>query len=90
LEAEFNEPSQLIIDEDGSIIMADSKNHCIRKITSDGMVSTLIGKGGIAGYQDGNPEDALFDQPTGIAIDKDYNIYVADYNNNVVRKLSVE
>jgi hypothetical protein len=89
-EAEFNGPSQLIIDEDGSIIMADALNHCIRKITPDGMVSTLIGKGGIAGYQDGNPEDALFDEPTGIAIDKDYNIYVADYNNNVVRKLSVE
>jgi hypothetical protein len=90
LEAEFNKPHQIIIDEDGSIIVADRGNHCIRKITPDGMVTTIIGKGGIAGYQDGNPEDALFDEPTGIAIDKDYNIYVADYNNNVIRRLSVE
>jgi sugar lactone lactonase YvrE len=90
LEAEFNAPVQLIVDKDGSVVVADSKNHCIRKITPDGMVSTLIGKGGVAGYLDGNPEDALFDTPTGVAIDKDYNIYVADYNNNVVRKLSVQ
>ncbi|MDR3184444.1 MAG: IPT/TIG domain-containing protein [Prevotellaceae bacterium] len=90
LEAEFNGPHQLIIDEDGSVLVADRFNHCIRKITPDGMVSTIIGKGSIAGYQDGNPEDALFDEPTGVAIDKDYNIYVADYNNNVIRRLSVE
>jgi hypothetical protein len=90
LEAEFNTPSQVIVDSDGSVIVADRMNHCIRKISPDGMVSTLIGKGGMAGYQDGNPEDALFNEPRGVAIDKNNNIYVADYNNNVVRKLAVE
>ena len=90
LQAEFNAPYQMVVDMDGSLVIAERYNHCIRKITPDGMVSTLIGKGGVAGYQDGNPEDALFDQPYGLAIKSDGTIYVADANNNVVRKLSVE
>jgi len=90
LEAEFRTPSQLVVDKDGSVYVADRGNHCIRRITPDGMVSTVIGKGGIAGYQDGNPEDALFNNPRGVAIDDEGNIYVADYENNVVRKLAVE
>ena len=90
LEAEFNQPSQIVVDRDGSVYVADRGNHCIRRITPDGMVSTVIGKGTIAGYQDGNPEDALFNNPRGVAIDKDGTIYVADYENNCVRKLSVE
>jgi hypothetical protein len=89
LDSEFNFPVQVVVDSDGSVIVADQDNHCIRRISPDGMVSTLIGKGGMAGYVDGNPEDALFNKPKGVAIDKDYNIYVADYDNNVVRKLSV-
>ena len=90
LEAEFNGPSQIVVDQTGTIFVADRYNHCIRRITPDGMVSTVIGKGGVAGYQDGNPEDALFDEPLGVAIDKDGNIYVAEWGNNVVRKLAVE
>ncbi|MDR2385669.1 MAG: IPT/TIG domain-containing protein [Tannerella sp.] len=90
LHAEFHTPSQVCVDQDGSVMVADRGNHCIRRISADGMVSTVIGKGGIAGYVDGNPEDALFNSPRGVAIDKDYNIYVADYENNVVRKLAIE
>ena len=90
LQAEFNQPSQIVIDKDGSMYIADRLNHCIRRITPDGMVSTVIGKGGIAGYQDGNPEDALFDNPRGVAIDDEGTIYVADYENNCVRKLAIE
>jgi sugar lactone lactonase YvrE len=90
LQSEFNNPVQVCVDQDGSVLVADMNNHCIRRITVDGMVSTVIGKGGIAGYVDGNPEDALFNHPKGVAIDKDFNIYVADYDNNVVRKLAIE
>jgi hypothetical protein len=90
LEAEFNGLRQLTVDGDGSLIIGDRDNHCIRRISPDGMVTTLIGKGGVAGYVDGNPEDALFNHPQGVAIDKDYNIYVGDYDNNVVRKLTVQ
>ncbi|MDR2472829.1 MAG: IPT/TIG domain-containing protein [Tannerella sp.] len=90
LQSEFNNPVQVTVDQDGSVIVADMNNHCIRKISPDGMVSTVIGKGTVAGYVDGNPEDALFNHPKGVAIDKDFNIYVADYDNNVVRKLAIE
>jgi hypothetical protein len=91
LEAEFGGfLSQVVFDEEGSLIVADVNNHCIRKITTDGMVSTIIGQPKKAGYVDGNADDALFDQPYGMAIDKDYNIYIADQGNNCIRKLSIE
>jgi len=90
LEAEFNFPHQMVIDSDGSLVVADRYNHCIRRISRDGMVSTVIGKGGIRGYQDGNPEDALFYEPCGMAIDKHGNLYVADALNSVIRKLAVQ
>ena len=90
LDAEFRGPTQIVILPNGDMYVADSGNHCIRKITPDGMVTTLIGKGGIAGYQDGNPEDALFDTPTGIAIGKDGSVYVADSENQAIRRLAEE
>jgi hypothetical protein len=89
-EALFNSPVQLVFDVNNNIVLADAGNHCIRQITPEGRVSTLIGIAGKAGYQDGNPDDALFNYPKGVAIDKDYNIYIADYNNNCIRKLAVE
>lgn len=89
-DALLNQPSQLIFDSENNIVLADAGNHCIRKITPQGMVTTVIGMPGKAGYQDGNPEDALFNFPRGVAIDKNYTIYIADYNNNCIRKLAVQ
>ena len=93
-EARFNTPNQLIVAPNGNLYLGDRYNHCIRMITLDGkgggVVSTVIGKGGIAGYQDGNPEDALFNQPRGVAVTPDGNIYITDLGNNVVRKLTIE
>ena len=93
-EARFNVPNQLIVAPNGNLYLADRGNHCIRMITLDdsggGVVSTVIGKGGVAGYQDGNPEDALFNNPRGVAVTPDGNIYITDYENNVVRKLTIE
>ncbi|MDR2563098.1 MAG: IPT/TIG domain-containing protein [Prevotellaceae bacterium] len=90
LDAELNSPRQIVFDEERAIVIADEGNHCIRKITPDGIVTTVIGMGGKSGYQDGNPDDALFNRPTGIAIDSDYNIYIADSENNCIRKLAIE
>ena len=93
-EARFTNPNQLIVAPDGNLYLADRGNHCIRMITLDdqggGTVSTVIGKGGVSGYQDGNPEDALFNQPRGVAVTPDGNIYITDLGNNVVRKLTIE
>jgi hypothetical protein len=87
-DALFAEMGQFVFDENLDLIIADGGNHCIRKINmKDGMVTTLVGKGGVAGYQDGNPDDALFNLPLGMCIDKDFTIYIADYYNNCIRKL---
>jgi hypothetical protein len=89
-DAWFGDIGQFLFDEDLNLILSDAGNHCIRKITPDGQVSTIIGKPGVAGYVDGNPEDAEFNFPRGMAIDKNYNIYISDTYNNCIRKLSVE
>ncbi len=90
LSAQFNSPRQMILDSNNNLVVADQNNHCIRQISPQGVVTTLVGIPGKAGYQDGSPDDALFDSPWGIAIDKDYTIYVADYGNQCIRKLTVE
>ena len=94
LDARLNTPNQLIVAPNGNLYFADRGNHCIRMITVDNngqaIVSTVIGKGGVAGYQDGNPEDALFNNPRGLAVTPAGDIYITDYENNVVRKLTIE
>ena len=80
----------MVVDDDGTIYICDTNNFCIRKITTDGMVSTVIGKPGVSGYQDGNPEIALFGSIWGMTIDKSGNIYISDRDNNVIRKLSIQ
>lgn len=89
-EAMFNEPCQICCDQDGVLYVADPGNHIIRKISREGVVSTVIGIPGTAGYVDGTPEDALLQYPQGVAIDKDGVIYVGDTQNRCIRKLSIE
>jgi len=69
--------------------IADSGNHCIRRITLEGMVETVLGMPGTAGWKDGGKEEALFNNPTGLGIAEDGTVYVADFDNNRVRKLSI-
>jgi hypothetical protein len=77
------------IDAEGNIIVADSNNHCIRKVTPDGTVSTLAGsREGEDGFADGAAADARFDGPCSVAIDADGNVLVADNENHCIRKLT--
>jgi sugar lactone lactonase YvrE len=76
----------MVIDQDGNIYLSDDDR--IRKITPQGLVSTLAGS--IAGYQDGDAMSAKFSSPGGLGIDKRGNIYVADINNHRIRKISFE
>jgi sugar lactone lactonase YvrE len=133
--AQFNSPNAVTVDTQGNLYVVDMGNNSIRKITADGIVSTLIGNPkvspellntpsyitidnhqnlfitdasgrvleisnknilySIAGnantaeYIDGSGSGAFFDSPQGIAIDAQGNLYVADYDNNVIRKLVV-
>jgi hypothetical protein len=82
-EAMFGSINDIVADEQDNIYVSDENR--IRKITPQGMVSTIAGS--TAGYQDGDGLSAKFNLPNGLAVDKQGNIYVADNNNNRIRKI---
>ena len=88
ISARFNSPLGVTVDENGTVYVADTKNHVIREITSAGLVSTLAGLAGSPGTNDGVGDQARFNQPSGIALDTSDNIYVADYANFTIRKIT--
>jgi sugar lactone lactonase YvrE len=84
----FNTPSALAVDGSGNLYVADQGNHSLRKVTPERIVSTLAGVAGTRGDTNGPAADARFAFPSGIAVDKLGNVYVADTENHLVRKLS--
>jgi sugar lactone lactonase YvrE len=72
----------------GNLVVVDSGNHVIRKIAPDGVVSTLAGTPMVLGNADGPGSSAKFKNPTGIAIDKNGTMYVADSGNHTIRQLT--
>lgn len=86
LSASFRNPMGLGFDASGTLYVADRLNHMIRKI-SGGTVSTLAGSGSI-GSLNSTGTAASFNYPNGVAIDASGNVYVADQQNNTVRKIS--
>jgi hypothetical protein len=85
--ARFNFPTGVACDMVGNVYVADQYNHKIRKISPAGIVSTFCGVG-IAGFLNGADSVARFSLPTGLACDMSGNVYVADYINNVIRKIT--
>jgi sugar lactone lactonase YvrE len=86
--AAFSNPAGVAVDSSGNIYVADSGNSTIRKITAGGSVSTLAGQAGVAGSSDGTGSAAHFNAPRGIAVDSSGNVYVADTENDTVRKIT--
>ena len=86
--ARFNTPTGVAVDANGNMYVADSNNHTIRKITNAGVVTTLAGSAGQAGSADGTGATARFNFPTGIAVDANGNVYVADLGYSTIRKIS--
>lgn len=85
----FSGPSGIAVDDKGDIFVADSKNHRIRKISSVNgtlVVSTLAGSH--RGTRDGIAAQALFNYPTGVAVDKSGNVFVAEYYGHRIRKIT--
>ena len=86
----FNAPWQIYFDPEGYLYIADAGNHCIRRISPGNMVETIVGMPGTSGWKDGGPEEALFNNPHGVGVDKEGTVYIADWGNNRVRKLAIE
>lgn len=86
--AGFNQPHDVSVDANMNLYVADKSNNKIRMVTSSGYVTTVAGSGASATFKDGLGTIATFNQPNGIAVDTNGNLYVADYGWNTIRKIS--
>lgn len=90
-EAQFSTPTQIAVDLDGNLIVADRDNHVIRMVRPDGYTSTIAGVPGERGYMNGIPEKSLFSSPYGVCVSPvDGAIYVADMGNYRIRRIMIE
>ena len=88
-EAAFNLPGALAVATDGTIYVADTFNHAVRRVTPDGLVSTIAGTG-MLGYLDGPGSVATFNVVAGIALDEAAQVlYVADSQNQLIRRIDL-
>jgi streptogramin lyase len=82
----FNKAFGVAADNSGNVYVADAGNNMIRLISPSGSVSAFAGTG-IAGAADGK-DTATFNSPMGVAVDNTGNVYVADYENDLIRKIT--
>ncbi|MDM8561479.1 NHL repeat-containing protein [Candidatus Parabeggiatoa sp. HSG14] len=102
--AQLNEPRGIAFDSKGNLYIADAGNHRIRMIDTDGIITTVAGDGttiqsssiggpifsGAYGGDEGLATAAQLDSPSGIAIDKQGDLYITDTNNNRIRKVDTD
>jgi sugar lactone lactonase YvrE len=86
--ARFNYPRGLAVDGAGNLFVADRGNHAIRKVTPSGEVSTFAGTLGQSGFAEGAEGVARLYHPVGLTMDGSGNLFVADTDNNSIRKIT--
>jgi len=89
IDARIQNPCHLVVDSEGTLFVADTGNHRIRRVTSDGVITTVAGTGEEGYSGDGGPAiKAQLAAPAAIAIDREGNLYIADFINHRIRRLS--
>lgn len=88
--AGFVTPRGLAVAKDGTIYVTDSGNHTIRRITPDGVVSTVAGVAGVSGSNDGPALQAHLNTPSGIDVDANGNVFIVDTFNHTIRELTTD
>ncbi|SFP28692.1 NHL repeat-containing protein [Variovorax sp. 770b2] len=86
--ATFQRPGGVAFDPAGNLYVADTGNSILRKITPEGVVSTVAGQAGVMGSQNGIGSAARFSEPSGVAVGADGTVYVADTLGNRIRKIA--
>jgi hypothetical protein len=86
--AAFSDPAAIVTDANGNFFVADSRNHAIRKVTTNGVVTTFAGQIGVAGTANGTGIGAQFNSPSGLAFDKGGNLFVSDMGSSTIRKIT--
>lgn len=87
-EARFHSPRDIAFDKEGNLIVADMDNGSIRRVTKEGVVSTISGGPGKGQYKDGRASEAAFYKPYGLCYDEsEESIYICDTFNHLIRKI---
>jgi sugar lactone lactonase YvrE len=84
----FGDPAAIVTDASGNFFVADSQNDAIRKVTTNGVVTTFAGQLGIPGNVNATGTNAKFDAPCGLAFDANGNLFVSDTGNNTIREIT--
>jgi sugar lactone lactonase YvrE len=90
--AKLYTPNDVCVDPQGNLFIADKDNHCIRKLDVNGIITTVAGIGGSLNYgftgDGGVATSAKLNKPQSVSVDVSGNLFISDYGNNRIRKVS--
>jgi RHS repeat-associated protein len=92
IQAQLRDPSGIALGPDGSLYIADTTNHRIRKVSPEGIISTIAGTGSFAGFSgdEGPAVSAQLSYPEDVAVDNNGDVYVADTSNHRIRQITTD